>query len=92
MKDLESVASRYFGGKLESLVFPNMVFVSGEYNGELISNGDEWDTYTYLGQLNKEKLPSTGYGGIKIVSFLLFLIGFLTITVIVKKTLTRFKI
>ena len=92
VKHLESVATKYFGGKLENLVFPNMVFVSGEYGGKIISNGDEWDTYTYVGQLKKENLPSTGTGGIKILSLILVWIGLSTIAIIFKKALTKFKL
>ena len=50
-KNLEFLANKYFKGELESVIFPNLVFVSGEYNGEIVSNGDEWDSYSFAGQL-----------------------------------------
>ena len=76
VKNLENLATLYFGGAVERVVFPNMVFVSGIFEDQTVSNGDEWDSYTYLGELKKGKLPSTGFSLLELFSFISIVLGF----------------
>ena len=93
-KDLQPVADKYFGGDLNKLVFPNTVTVSGTdiNSGGKLTNGDEWDTYSYaktltiskFGEVKSNKLPKTGNNNMAMIGFGLSLLG-VAFVILVKK-------
>ncbi|WP_162473960.1 LPXTG cell wall anchor domain-containing protein [endosymbiont 'TC1' of Trimyema compressum] len=50
-----------------------------------MSNGDEWDSYSFAGQLKKEKLPSTGNGQFMLLGLISVWLCLILIALILKK-------
>lgn len=91
VKDLQVPADKYFMGEMGKVLFPNQIFVSGEYEGLVVENGDEWDTYTTVATpvVTKEVkggvLPSTGHKAWVLLGAILSTGGFILVLRYLKK-------
>ncbi len=75
--DFNKLSDKYFSGKREKLYYSSRVEVEGEYEGNTILNGDEWDTGTFSKELllTNGSLPKTGLSEIIFIGLILFSVG-----------------
>lgn len=60
--NINILSNNKFSGQGNNLYFSNLVEIKGEYKGNEVINGDEWETNTYNKELqfSKGSLPKTG--------------------------------